>query len=50
LQCDEHVGRFDVAVDDPLLVRVVNRLTNLCEQVQPVARRQSVLITKLGDG
>ena len=38
---DQHVGRLEVAVDDPLLVRVLHRLADLDEQLQPLARVES---------
>ena len=37
---DQHVGRLDVAVDDPLLVRVLHGLADRDEQLEPLARRQ----------
>ena len=35
VQRDQHVGRFDVAMNDPFLVRMLDRLANLDEQFQP---------------
>ena len=32
----QHVGRLDVAVDDPLLVRVLDGVADLDEQLQPL--------------
>ena len=46
---DHHVGRLDVAVDDPLLVGVLDRLADRHEQLQPLARRQVVVVAVLGD-
>ena len=46
---DHDVGRLDVAVDDPLLVGVLDRLADRHEQLQPLARRQVVVVTVLGD-
>jgi hypothetical protein len=46
----EHVGRFDVAVDDPLLVGVLDGLADRHEQLQPLARRQPAVVAKLRDG
>ena len=34
---DQHVGRLDVAVDDALLVGVLDRLADRDEQLQPLA-------------
>ena len=34
---DQDVGRLDVAVDDPLLVGVLDRLADRDEQLQPLA-------------
>ena len=38
LQRDEDVRRLDVAVDDALLVRVLDGLADLDEQIEPLAR------------
>jgi hypothetical protein len=38
MQGDQDVRGLDVAVDDALLMRVLNGLANLDEQVEPVAR------------
>ena len=35
---DQHVRRLDVAVDDPLLVGVLDRLADRDEQLEPLAR------------
>ena len=37
VQGDQHVGRLEVAVDDPLLVGVLDRLADRDEQLQPLA-------------
>ena len=39
---DQDVRRLDVAVDDPLLMRVLDGLADLDEQVQPLARSSSL--------
>ena len=39
VQGDQHVGRLEVAVDDPLLVGVLHRLADADEQFQPLPRR-----------
>ena len=38
VQRDQHVGGLEVAVDDPLLVRVLHGLADRDEQLQPLAR------------
>jgi hypothetical protein len=45
----EHVGRPDVAVDDPLLVRVLHGPADVDEQFQPPADRQVALVAEPGD-
>jgi hypothetical protein len=35
VQRNENVRRLDVAMDDPLLVRVLDGLANLDEQIEP---------------
>ena len=37
VQRDENIRRLDVAMDDSLLMRVLNGLANLDEQFQPFA-------------
>ena len=37
VQRHQHVGRLDVAVDDPLLVGVLHGLADRDEQLQPLA-------------
>ena len=37
MQRDQHVRRLEVAVDDPLLVRVLHGLADRHEQLQPLA-------------
>ena len=46
---DHDVGRLDVAVDDALLVGVLDRLADRHEQFQPLARRQVVVVAVFGD-
>ncbi len=41
---DENVRGLDVAVDDPFLVRVLDRVADLDEQLQARGRRQFVLV------
>ncbi len=38
VQRDQHVGRLEVAVDDPLLMRVLDGLADRHEQLQPLPR------------
>ena len=44
-----HVGRLDVAMNDALLMGVLDRLADRHEQFQPLARREVVVIAILGD-
>ena len=46
---DQHVGRLDVAVDDPLLMRVLDRLADGDEQLEPLVRRELILVAVVGD-
>ena len=50
VQRDEHVRWLDVTVDDALLVRVLDGVADLHEQVQPLPHRELGLVTVLGDG
>ncbi len=47
---DQHIGRLDVAVNDSLLVRVLDGVAKVGEQLQALAGGELVLIAKLGDG
>ncbi len=49
VESDQHVGRLDVAVDHPLLMRVLDRLADRDEQLQPLARVEPGLVAILGD-
>ena len=40
--CDQHVRRFEIAVNDAFLVRVLHRLADLDEQFEPLVDRQVV--------
>ena len=40
VQRDQDVGRLEVAVDDPLLMGVLDGLADRDEQLQPLARRE----------
>ena len=46
---DENVGGFDVAVDDALLMRVLDRLADLDKQIQPLLGGELGLIAVIGD-
>src|SRR5207244_908314 len=46
---DQDVGRLDVAVDDAFLVRVLDGVTNLAEQRQPLAGGELFVIAVVGD-
>ena len=41
VQCDQHVRRLDVAMNDALLVGVLDGLADRDEQLQPLSRRVS---------
>ena len=47
---DEHVRWLQVAMDDTLLVRVLDGRAHLHEQRQPIARREALAIAVIGDG
>ena len=44
---DQNVRRLDVAVDDPFLMGMLNRLANLHEQFQPIRNRHPPLVAVL---
>src|SRR5262245_44361533 len=46
----QDVRRLEVAVDDPLLMRMLNRVADRDEQLQPLAGGESVLVAVGGDG
>jgi len=50
VQRDHDVRRLEVAVDDPLLVSVLNRLADTDEQRQALAHGQVILIAEIGNG
>jgi hypothetical protein len=49
VESDHDIGRLDVAVNDPLLMGVLDRLADRHEQLQPLARGQGVVVAILGD-
>ena len=49
VQRHEDVRRLDVPVDDPLLVRVLNRLTDLDEQIEPLLGGEIRLVAVIRD-
>src|SRR2546430_1635566 len=46
---DENVRRFDIAMNDPLLMSMLDRLTDFHEQVQPLPRREIPFVAEVGD-
>ena len=46
---DQHVGWFDVAVNDSLLMRVLDGVADVDKQLQPLADGQLVFVTVLRD-
>ena len=46
---DQDVRRLQVAVDDPLLVRVLHRRADLAEQRQPLRQAEPVLVAVVGE-
>src|SRR5262249_37128413 len=49
LEWHQDVGRLDIPVDDALLVSVLNRLTGVDEQLQPLGHGQAVPVAILSD-
>ena len=49
VDCHHNVRRLDVAVDDALLMRVLDRMADRNEEFQPLARSQPLLVAILGD-
>jgi hypothetical protein len=49
VESDEHVGGFEIAMNDPLLVRVLNGVADGDEEFEPLPRRQSAFIAILGN-
>ena len=47
---DENVRGLDVAVDDALLVRVLDRVTDGNEKLEPLAGRELVFVAVFRDG
>ena len=50
LQRHQHVGRFDVAVDNAFLVGMLDSLADVHEQLQAFFGRELALVTVLGNG
>ena len=46
---DQDVRRLEVAVDDPLLVRVLHRRADLAEERQPLREAEPVLVAVVGE-
>ena len=49
VQGDQDIRGLDVAVDDPLLMGVLDRVANLDEQLEPLTRIELVLVAVVGD-
>jgi hypothetical protein len=49
VQGDEHIGWLEVAVDDALLMRMLDGLANGDEEFQPLAGSKVMLVAVLGD-
>jgi hypothetical protein len=47
VQCDQNVRRLDVAVDDPFLMRVLNRPADLGKKLQPAPGIEPPLVAEL---
>ena len=50
VQTDHHVGRLEIPMDDPFLMRVLHGLTNGDEQLETLTGRQAVFVAVAGDG
>jgi hypothetical protein len=46
---DHDVRRLEVAMDDSLLVRVLDRVADLNEQLQPFSHAHAILVAVVGD-
>jgi hypothetical protein len=49
VQSDEDVRRLDIAVNDALLMRVLDRLADLDEEIEAVLRGELILVAVIGD-
>ena len=49
IESHQHVGRLEIAVDDALLMRMLDRLADGDEEFEPLARREVVLVAVPGD-
>ena len=49
VQCHQDVRRFEVAVNDPLLVSMLDGVANLHKQAQPLVWREPLFIAEPGD-
>ena len=49
LERDQDVRRFDIAVDNALLVRVLQGMADLDEEVEPLLGREMILVAVVGD-
>ena len=49
MKCHEDIGRFNVPVNNSLLMRVLNGAANLQKQIKAFFGRQAILVAELGD-
>ena len=49
IQADQNVRRLQIAVDDPLLMRVLHGVADLDEQLEPLLHREIGLVAIFGD-
>jgi len=49
VQRNQNIGRLDITVNDSLLMRVLDGVANVDEQIQSLNRRQIVLIAVVRD-
>ena len=48
--CHQDVRRLNVPMDNPLLMRMLNGLAHLDEQLESLSGLQPVLVTETGNG
>ncbi len=49
MERDQNVRRFQIAMDDPLLMSMLNRSANVSEQLHPLAGRQTIPVAEFRD-
>jgi hypothetical protein len=47
---DKHIGGLDIAMDNTLLVGVLDRMADIQKQSQAGVRRETVAVAVVGDG